>query len=154
SYVMAEICAAFLWGQLECMEQITERRREIYEFYREHLRPLEEGGFLRLPHIPHNCQSNYHLFYVLTRTPEERDGLLAYLKQNGVHAVFHYVPLHSSPMGRTFGYRPEDLPLTEELAARLIRLPFFYELERSVQTAIVAWVTKFFDHYESSKGCL
>lgn len=141
SYVMAEICAAFLWGQLECMEQITSRRREIYEFYLENLRPLEEAGILRLPRIPADCQSNYHLFFILTRTAEERDRLLSYLKQNGVHAVFHYVPLHSSPMGRKFGYRPEDLPITEDLAARLIRLPMFYELSVQEQDMVLKLVS-------------
>jgi len=143
SYVMAEILAAFLWGQLECLEQITQRRQEIYQFYEENLRPLEEAGLLRLPTIPQDCQSNYHLFYILCRSGEERDGLLAHLKQNGVHAVFHYVPLHSSPMGRNYGCRPEDLRLTETLAVKLIRLPMFYDLDEVHQRKIVGEIKQF-----------
>lgn len=143
SYVMAEILAAFLWGQLECLEQITQRRREIYEFYLENLRPIADTGLLRLPTIPDDCETNYHLFYILCRSGEERDGLLAHLKQNGVHAVFHYVPLHSSPMGRNYGCRPEHLPLTETLATRLIRLPMFYDLIEADQRKIVGEIKQF-----------
>lgn len=142
SYVMAEILAAFLWGQLECLEQITNRRREIYEFYEERLKPLEDAGHLRLPRIPPECQSNYHLFYILARDAQERDELLSYLKQNGIHAVFHYVPLHTSPMGYKFGYRQGDLPITEDLAARLVRLPMFYELTKAEQGRVIDSLTR------------
>jgi len=143
SYVMAEILAAFLWGQLECLEQIAQRRREVYELYFSELRPLEQVDLLQLPHIPQECQSNYHLFFILTRTAEERDGLLAHLKQNGVHAVFHYVPLHTSPMGRKFGYREGDLPLTEDLAARLVRLPMYYDLMQEEQRLVIRAIGQF-----------
>lgn len=142
SYVMAELLAAFLWGQLECLEQITNRRREIYEFYEERLRPLEDAGHLRLPRIPPECQSNYHLFYILARDAQDRDELLSYLKQNGIHAVFHYVPLHTSPMGYKFGYRQGDLPITEDLAARLVRLPMFYELTKAEQGRVIESLTR------------
>ena len=143
SYVMAEILAAFLWGQLECLDCITTRRREIYEYYWTALHPVSEAGLLRLPYIPADCQSNYHLFYILTRTGEERDEMLRYLRDNGVLAIFHYVPLHSSPMGRRWGYTSGDLTLTEELASRLIRLPMFYELSSQQQQYVVHLVRTF-----------
>ncbi|WP_347244922.1 dTDP-4-amino-4,6-dideoxygalactose transaminase [Thermogutta sp.] len=143
SYVMAEILAAFLWGQLECLDSITTRRREIYEYYWTSLHPLAEAGLLRVPHIPPECQSNYHLFYILTRTAEERDEMLRHLRDNGVLAIFHYVPLHSSPMGRRWGYRSEDLPLTEDLASRLIRLPMYYELSSEQQEYVAHLVRTF-----------
>jgi len=143
SYVMAEILAAFLWGQLECLDCITTRRREIYEYYRAALCSLAEAGLLGLPHIPADCQSNYHLFYILARTGEERDEMLRYLRDHGVLAIFHYVPLHSSPMGSRLGYRLGDLPLTEDLASRVIRLPMFHELSMEQQQRVVNLVNAF-----------
>ena len=80
---------------------IAKRRREIYQFYRRHLKPLEAEGLLRLPYTPEDCTSNYHLFYILVNDVAARDDLLAHLKSHGIHAVFHYVPLHWSPMGRS-----------------------------------------------------
>lgn len=144
SYVMAEILAAFLYGQLEQMDAIAARRFEIYQHYAMHLKPLEEQGFLRLPRIPAGCQSNHHLFYVLTPDGPTRDALLAHLKSEGIHAVFHYVPLHTSPMGRTFGYKEGDLPVTEDLSARLVRLPMYYELTQHDQERVVVTLEKLF----------
>lgn len=100
SYVPSELCCAFLYAQLEALEVITERHRALHERYHHYLIPLEEKGLLRLPHIPEECVSNYHLFYILLNDQETRNALIAYLKQHGIHAVFHYIPLHSSPMGQ------------------------------------------------------
>ena len=128
SYVPSEICSAFLYAQLEMLETIAERRRTIYKRYRTLLKPLEAQGLLRLPHIPEDCESNYHLFYILLPDTETRDALMAHLKQNGIMAVFHYIPLHSSPMGKKFGYKEGDLPITEQLSGQLLRLPLYYEM--------------------------
>jgi len=141
SYVPSEICSAFLYGQLEMLDPIARRRREIYRFYRHQLKPLEDEGLLRLPHLPEDCKSNYHMFYVLLPDAETRDGLLDYLKSQGIHAVFHYVPLHTSPMGRKFGYKEGDLPVTEELSGRLVRLPFYYEIEEEEQRTVADHVS-------------
>ena len=137
SYVPSEICSAFLFGQLEMLEPIARRRREIYDLYLHHLRPLEDEGLLRMPRIPEGCSANDHMFYVLLPDAETRDGLLAHLNSRGIHAVFHYVPLHSSPMGRKFGCKEGDLPVTEELSARLARLPFYYEIDEQGQIEVV-----------------
>ncbi|GAC1344578.1 MAG: dTDP-4-amino-4,6-dideoxygalactose transaminase [Isosphaeraceae bacterium] len=137
SYVPSEICSAFLNAQLEMLDSIAARRRDIYLFYRQLLRPLAAENYLLLPHIPEECESNYHMFYILLADRATRDGLMAHLQASGIHAVFHYVPLHSSPMGRTYGYKEGDLPVTEDLSGRLLRLPLFYEITEEEQTRIV-----------------
>jgi dTDP-4-amino-4,6-dideoxygalactose transaminase len=108
------------------------------------LEPLEAEGLLRLPRIPESCVSNSHLFYVLLRDGTTRQELLAYLRSRDIHAVFHYVPLHTSPVGQTFGYREGDLPITENVSERLIRLPMFHTLtddeQRSVTSALTAFL--------------
>jgi len=143
SYVPSELCAAFLFAQLEMLDAISRRRRAIYQFYRERLEPLESEGLLRLPEVPEECISNYHLFYILLSDRASRDELMAHLQQQGIHAVFHYVPLHSSPMGQTFGYREGDLPVTEELSGRLLRLPLYYDITEEEQRQVVAHISAF-----------
>jgi dTDP-4-amino-4,6-dideoxygalactose transaminase len=110
------------------LDAIAERRREVHQFYYAYLKPLDAAGLLRLPHIPENCTSNYHLLYILLPDVRIRNELLDFLKETGIEAVFHYVPLHSSPIGRRFGYKDGDLPVTEDLSRRLLRLPFYYDL--------------------------
>jgi dTDP-4-amino-4,6-dideoxygalactose transaminase len=143
SYLPSEIACAFLYAQLEAMDTITERRRQVYEFYSEHLSPLEEQGLLGIPSVPRGCQINYHLFYILLDEPKTRDGLMAYLKEKDIQAVFHYVPLHTSPMGNRFGYSEGDLPLTENLSARLLRLPFYYDITEEEQMRVVNRVAEY-----------
>ena len=143
SYLPSEISCAFLYAQLEAMDAITERRRRIYEFYLEHLSPLQEQGLLGLPFVPRECQINYHLFYILLNEPSTRDGLMAYLKDNQIQAVFHYVPLHTSPMGNRLGYNEGDLPLTEDLSARLLRLPFYYDITKEEQMCVVNRIAEY-----------
>lgn len=145
SYIPAEIACAFLLAQLEAMEDITERRREVHQFYVENLAALEERELLSIAHPPSGCETNYHMFYVLLREGQTRDELMAHLKRNGISAVFHYVPLHTSAMGRTFGYAEGDLPNTEDLSARLLRLPFFPEITRDEQMRVVSCVTEFLE---------
>ncbi len=146
SHVLSEICCAFLYAQLEMLDVISERRRKIYEFYRYHLEPLEKEGLLRLPHQPEHCQGNYHMFYILLPDVQTRDALMAFLKRSGIEAVFHYVPLHSSPMGQKFGYKEDDLPITEELSSRLLRLPFYYEITEEQQLHVVNCLTDSSEH--------
>jgi dTDP-4-amino-4,6-dideoxygalactose transaminase len=137
SYVPSEICCAFLYAQLEQLDAISERRRRIYQLYDEQLRPLEAEGLLRLPRVPENCTGNYHLYYVLLRDLKARQSLIEHLRGHGIHAVFHYVPLHSSPMGLKLGYRAGQLPVTEDLSDRLLRLPFYYDLTEDDQAEVV-----------------
>jgi dTDP-4-amino-4,6-dideoxygalactose transaminase len=145
SYIPSEIACAFLCAQLEAMEEITARRRAAYHFYRLSLAPLEARGLLRLPVIPDRRRSNYHIFHILLAGEAARDGLMAHLRREGIQAVFHYVPLHSSPVGRRFGYKEGDLPVTEELSARLLRLPLFVEITEDEQARVVSVMTDFLE---------
>jgi dTDP-4-amino-4,6-dideoxygalactose transaminase len=143
SYVPSEIASAFLYGQLELRDAIAQRRKEIFMCYHEHLAHLEAEGLARLPSIPSDCQTNYHMFYLLLPDLATRTGLIAHLKQQGILAVFHYVPLHTAPVGQQYGYRPGDLPVTEELSDRLVRLPLYYDLTEQDQMEVVCEVRKF-----------
>ena len=136
SYVPSEICSAFLYAQLEEMDRISLRRREIYQNYRRALKPLEAEGLLRLPVIPEDCDSNYHMFYVVVPTPEIRDQVLDRMRKAGIRAVFHYVPLHSSPKGREI-CGEQLLPFTEDLSPRLLRMPFYHELNAAEQSIAI-----------------
>lgn len=143
SYVPSEICCAFLYAQLEMMTTITARRGSLYHCYREHFQELETEGLLRLPHVPPECQANFHIFYVLLPDADTRNELMAHLKQNGILAVFHYIPLHTSPMGQRFGYREGDLPITEDVSGRLLRLPLYYDMTEEEQLRVVEQLTLF-----------
>ena len=144
SHLPSELTCAFLLAQLEQLDAIHERRREIYEFYRQALVPLEEAGYVQLPTVPENCETNFHLFHLLTSDAATRDALLNNLKEHGIGAVFHYVPLHTSPMGGRLGYKSGDLPATEDLAARLLRLPMFVELDVGDRSRVVDAIERFF----------
>jgi dTDP-4-amino-4,6-dideoxygalactose transaminase len=143
SYVASELIGAFLYGQLERMQAISTRRRQIYEFYQQSFEPLAADGLVQLPCIPPACTTNFHLFYLLTRDAATRDGLLTHLNSRGIGAVFHYVPLHSSPMGHKLGCASTKLPVTDSICARLIRLPFFYAITPEEQSEVVREVTAY-----------
>lgn len=146
SYLPSDLLAAMLYAQLEKLGEITEKRRTIYEAYLSRLKELQDKEFLKLPVIPENCTSNYHLFYMLLPSCEHRDKLLQYLNQKGIGAVFHYIPLHSSPMGKKYGYKEGDLPITENVSDTLIRLPIYpslssHEIDYITQN-IIDWIKK------------
>jgi dTDP-4-amino-4,6-dideoxygalactose transaminase len=128
SFALSEILCAFLYAQLEVMDSLLEMRRRIYQSYVEHISPLEQAGYLRMPRHPAHCETNAHTFYVLLPDEETRDGLMHYLTARQIHAVFHYIPLHRSPMGLSLGGGDAHLPVTDDLSGRLLRLPFYYEL--------------------------
>jgi dTDP-4-amino-4,6-dideoxygalactose transaminase len=125
SYGLSELNAAFLWAQLEAAAQLTAERRRIWELYHEALEPLEEGGSLRRPVIPDHVEHNAHIYYVLLEGDEDKEHVLAELNARDVNAVFHFVPLHSSPGGMCFGRAAGPLPNTDATAQRLIRLPLW-----------------------------
>jgi dTDP-4-amino-4,6-dideoxygalactose transaminase len=128
SYPLSELNAAFLWAQLEHAEEITARRRAIWDAYHEALEDLEADGRIRRPIVPADCEHNGHLYYVLL-TEADRARVLRQLNDAGVNAVFHYVPLHESAAGRRFGRPHGSLPLTVDAAARLVRLPLWAAME-------------------------
>ena len=143
SYVPCEIACAFLYAQLESLESIATRRRAIYDFYRNRLAPLEGRGWLRLSSIPDRCESNYHMFFIVLPDRETRDALIAHLRDHDIVAPFHYVPLHSSPVGSKYGFREGDLPVTEDLSGRLVRLPFYCEISETQQMEVISRIDDF-----------
>lgn len=142
SYVPSELCSAFLYGQLELLDGIRDRRQRIYDYYSETLTPLAEKGLLRLPSIPEDCTSNYHMFYVVFQSGAARTQAIDFLRAQAIHAVFHYIPLHGSPVGQGYGYKQGDLPLTEDLSARVLRLPMFFEITEAQQDRVVEALTR------------
>ena len=147
SYLPSEMIAAFLYAQLEEADTITRKRRSIFDYYLQQLAPFQELGLIRLPTAPPECRHNAHLFYILISTSaQDRDRLLTHLRTNDIHAVFHYVPLHTSPMGQKMGYNTGHLPITEDVSDRLIRLPCYFELTREEQDRIVDEIYGFFGH--------
>jgi len=147
SYLPSEILSAFLYAQLENVEMITRERLNLWKYYYDNLEDLEKKGFIRRPIIPGDCTHNGHLFYIILKNNTVRDLLLKYLRSRGILAVFHYLPLHLSPMGKKMGYREGQLPVTEETSSCLVRLPLFYGLSRLEQDIVLDNLTKFFYKY-------
>ena len=127
SFLPNELTAAFLYAQLEHARRINAHRRVLYQKYLQLLRPLEEQGRLALPHSPAS-RANGHIFYLLCQDAQERSALIHHLSQRGVNAVFHYVPLHDAPAGLLHGRRAGDLPVTSDIASRLLRLPMYSDM--------------------------
>ena len=125
SFLPSEMTAAFLHAQMEEADEITRRRQEVWRWYHARFAELERRGALRRPVIPEGCEHNAHMFYLLANDAATRSRLLTYLNDNGVNAVFHYVPLHSSLAGRRFGRTVGPMTATNEAAERLVRLPLW-----------------------------
>jgi len=138
SYLPGELIAAFLWAQMEEAKRITKERLASWQYYHTILESLEQHGRLRRPVVPAECRHNAHMYYVLLPSGCDRQKVLDYLHGRGIGAVFHYVPLHTSPAGQRYGRRHGDLRVTEELAERLIRLPLWVGLKREQQDRVVA----------------
>lgn len=128
SYLLADILAAMLLAQLESADFIVSQRAKITEAYQKLLTPFEERGFLKLPHPHSYVKVNSHAFFVIFDSSENRTNFLRLLKEKGVCAYIGYEPLHSSPMGAKFGYKPSDLPITQDIGSRIVRLPFYTDL--------------------------
>jgi dTDP-4-amino-4,6-dideoxygalactose transaminase len=143
SYLPSDILAAYLYAQLEARERIQARRREIWERYYEALAGWADGQSVRLPIVPPHCEQPYHMFHLLLPSLERRQALIAHLRAEGILAVFHYLPLHLSAMGRRFGGRPGDCPVTEDVSDRLLRLPFFNDLTSEDHEHVIAAVRRF-----------
>jgi dTDP-4-amino-4,6-dideoxygalactose transaminase len=126
SYLPSEIIAAFLFGQLDHHDELLSRRLHIWNAYHERLQALETSGVLRRPIVPVDCSHNGHLYYILLNSAQARDAILARMRSEQVDALFHYVPLHSSPAGMRYARISGSLNTTEDLSARLLRLPLYY----------------------------
>ncbi|MBP3507358.1 MAG: dTDP-4-amino-4,6-dideoxygalactose transaminase [Lachnospiraceae bacterium] len=144
SYLPSELNAAYLWAQLEQAEEINQFRLNVWNTYWEAFQDLQQRECVELPYIPQECKHNAHMFYLKTKDLEERTRLLAFLKEKDICAVFHYVPLHSSPAGKKYGrFCGEDRYTTKE-SNRLIRLPLFYGISPEQQAQVIQAVIDFY----------
>ncbi|WP_294527725.1 dTDP-4-amino-4,6-dideoxygalactose transaminase [uncultured Allofournierella sp.] len=145
SYLPSEMNAAYLWGQLQAADQINNDRLASWNDYYQALRPLEQAGKLELPAIPEGCVHNAHMFWVKCRDLEERTAFIQHLKDSGVLAVFHYIPLHSAPAGLRYGrFSGEDVYTTKE-SDRLVRLPLYYGLTAQDRQQVIQAVKAVFE---------
>ena len=145
SYLPSELNAAYLWGELESADKIYEDRMNTWNYYDKVLKKLEETGKIECPVIPDGCVHNAHMYYIKAKDLEERTRLLAYLKENGVAAVFHYIPLHSAAAGIKYGrFSGEDKYTTKE-SERLLRLPLYYGMKEEDREKVVKCVEAFYE---------
>jgi len=143
SYVPSDLLAAFLFGQLEAADQIQARRRRVWEYYRSGLQEWAREQNVRLPFVPRHCEHSCHMFYLLLPSLACRQAFIAHLKAQGIASVFHYVPLHLSPMAGKYGGQTGLCPVTEQVSDCLVRLPFYNDLSEADQARIVSAVEKF-----------
>jgi dTDP-4-amino-4,6-dideoxygalactose transaminase len=141
SYVPSDILAAFLLAQLEGKDRILAKRRRVFEYYFDNLKDWAWSNNVRLPKVPSHCEQSYHMFYVIMPSLTHRQSLIKHLKSKGILSVFHYVPLHLSKMGRKWGHGVGDCPVTEYVSDRLLRLPFYNDLQPNHQYRVCSAIT-------------
>jgi dTDP-4-amino-4,6-dideoxygalactose transaminase len=137
SYALSDLAAAFLWPQLERSEAITAKRRELWDHYHAGFAEAERAGLVRRPVVPEGCEHNAHMYYLLLPDHTARDRLIAELNQRDINAVFHYIPLHSSPGGRKFGRTHGRMRVTDEFSSRLVRLPLWSDMDLQTIDVVV-----------------
>jgi TDP-4-keto-6-deoxy-D-glucose transaminase len=143
SYLPSDVLAAFLFAQLENREQIQTQRQRIWEYYAKQLSDWAGRNGVQLPCVPEHCEQPWHMFYLMMPTLAARQALIGHLKVREILSVFHYLPLHLSEMGRRWGGKEGDCPVTEAASDRLVRLPFYNELSEADQARVVAAVSEF-----------
>jgi len=144
SHLPGELQASFLWGQLENAAEINDKRLRIWGTYYEAFQELKNSGQVELPSIPDGCQHNAHMFYLKLANQEQRDSLIDHLAANNISAYFHYIPLHSSPAGKSFGeFHGEEVHTTFE-SSRLLRLPLYFELNKVDVCKVISKTLEFF----------
>lgn len=147
SYLPSDMNAAYLYAQLELADTINEARLAVWNRYYEGLQELKEAGRIDLPYIPKHCVHNAHMFYIKAKDLEERTALISFLKENGILAVFHYIPLHTAPAGQKYGrFHGEDRYTTKE-SERLCRLPLYYGLKEEEVDYIIGKVKEFYANH-------
>jgi dTDP-4-amino-4,6-dideoxygalactose transaminase len=148
SFLPADILAAFLLAQLEHTTSITAKRRRVHEHYERTLQPLVQRGLVTLPWWPEHCGPNYHMFYLVTESLAARTALIEHLQAAGILAVFHYVPLHTSPIGLSMGYRAGMLPMTESISDCLVRLPFYADMTEAELDSVTSEILRFYASHQ------
>lgn len=145
SYLPSELNSAYLWGQLQRADEINQNRLAAWQRYRDAFAPLADAGRVQLPAVPEGCVHNAHMFYLRCADLAQRTALIRFLKEGGVQAVFHYIPLHSAPAGLRFGrFHGEDL-YTTRCSEQLVRLPLYYGLTEEDQETVIRRVLAFFE---------
>jgi len=145
SYLQSDLNAAYLWAQLEQADKINDDRLATWQYYFEQFKPLADAGKIELPVIPEGCEHNAHMFYLKCTDLAERSALIKSLKAEGVSAVFHYIPLHSSPAGQMFGRFCGEDEFTTVESERLVRLPMYYGMTEVDREAVVSGVKRFYE---------
>lgn len=143
SYLLSDVLAAFLYGQLERRDHIQAERRRVWDRYDRELRDWRDRMGVRGPVVPDHCEQAYHMYYLLLPSQDARAALIAHLKRRSILAVFHYLPLHLSTMGEKFGGRPGDCPVAENVSERLLRLPFYTSMTDTEQAQVIEAITAF-----------
>ena len=143
SYLPSDILAAFLLAQFEQCQKIQMHRKQVWEIYDAGLKDWANAHDVQLPCIPAHCEQSYHMYYLLLPNLDLRQKFIAYLRERGIYSVFHYLPLHLSEMGRGFGGRAGDLPITESVSDRLVRLPFYNGLTSNEQEQVIDVIQEF-----------
>jgi dTDP-4-amino-4,6-dideoxygalactose transaminase len=143
NYVMSDVLAAFLFGQLEMWPSIQTKRKRIWQRYQTELADWAEYNDVRQPLVPSHCQQSWHMYYLLLPSLQARQALTSHLKERDILAVFHYLPLHLSQYGRRWGAKAGDCPVTEDVSDRLLRLPFHNSLTEDDQNRIIEALTAF-----------
>lgn len=143
SYLPSDMLAAFLLAQLEEREQIQSHRKRIWETYYKELSAWAEENHVSMPFVPAHCEQTYHMFYLLFPDLEKRQTAIAHLKERSIQAVFHYLPLHLSPMGEKFGGKAGDCPVTEQVSDQLLRLPFYTNMTDEDQMRVIEALKEF-----------
>ena len=143
SYLPSDILAAFLYAQLGARDRIQAKRQRIWEYYDQNLKGWAESAGVKLPSVPSHSEHPYHMYYMLLPSLEKRQALINYLNEHHISSAFHYQPLHLSSMGQKFGGKPGDCPVTEDVSDRLLRLPFYNDLQEEEQSRVVNRIKEF-----------
>lgn len=151
SFLPSDILSAFLYAQLLDKDKIQELRKNIYQTYLYGLTPLEEKGLIQLPFVPENCSPNYHSFFILLKTENHLNKFLQEMRRRKIGAYIGYVPLHTSKMGLYYGYKERDFPVTENIAKRIARLPFYTGMTEAEQTYIIKNIRKVIESLKPNK---
>ncbi|MHC4074850.1 MAG: dTDP-4-amino-4,6-dideoxygalactose transaminase [Planctomycetota bacterium] len=144
SYLPSDMLAGFLYAQLEARDHIQKHRKQIWQYYNIHLKDWAKENGVKLPTVPEHCEQPYHMFYMILPSYEDRQAFIAFLKSQGIHSVFHYLPLHLSPIGIQLAGEKNDCPVTENISDRLVRLPFYNELTEEQQEGVVGAIHNFY----------
>ena len=143
SFLPSDSLAAFLYAQLEMRENIQAKRERIWKNYAANLYGWAEENGVGLPFVPNYCEQTYHMFYLMFPTLDMRQRMIEHLKSKKIHSVFHYLPLHISDMGKKSGGRKGDCPVTEDISDRLLRLPFYNDLNEDDQARVIEEIHSF-----------